>query len=357
MTVPLRQQAAVLGYIIGRKLRRRKRYPLVLMLEPLFQCNLRCAGCGKVNYPEAILKRRMTVAECLSAAEECGCPVVSIAGGEPLLHNGMPEIVRGLEGRGKFVYLCTNGLLLNKSMDDYSPSPYLTFSIHLDGGRERHDAMAGREGLFDQVIRTIESACKRGFRVNVNCTLYKGTTEAESVELFEWITSLGVEGVTVAPAFSYERAQQQGIFMDRASSKILFRDILRYANGRRLRFNHTPLYLDFLAGNRDYQCTPWGNPTRSVLGWQRPCYLLSDEGFAPSFKALMEDTDWGRYGVGRNPKCGHCMVHSGFEATAVEETLRHPFETLKILLRGHRLDGTMRGPSDGNSPKGNTLAV
>lgn len=342
VTVPFRQQAVVLGYVIGRKLLRRKNYPLVLMLEPLFQCNLRCAGCGKINYPEEVLKKRMSVAECLSAAQECGCPVVSIAGGEPLLHKEMPEIVRGLIGRGRFVYLCTNGLLLRKRMDDYSPSPYLTFSIHLDGGRERHDGMAGREGLFDEVIRTIEFSCKRGFRVNVNCTLYKGITAAESVELFDLVAGLGVKGITVTPAFSYERAQNQRVFMDRTSSALLFRDIFRNINGRRLIFNHTPLYLEFLAGNRHYQCTPWGNPTRNVLGWQRPCYLLPDEGYATSFKALMEETEWERYGVGRNAKCRHCMVHSGFEATAVEDTLRHPFETLKILLRGHQLQKIRR---------------
>jgi len=312
------------------------------MLEPLFQCNLRCAGCGKVNYPEEVLKRRMSVAECLSAAEECGCPVVSIAGGEPLLHKEMPEIVQALIRRGRFVYLCTNGLLLSKRMDDYSPSPYLTFSIHLDGCRERHDAMAGREGPFDEVIRAVESACKRGFRVNVNCTLYKGITAGEAVGLFERVAGLGVEGITMAPAFSYERAQNQNVFMDRTSSALLFRDIFRNINGHRLIFNHTPLYLDFLAGNRHYQCTPWGTPTRNVLGWQRPCYLLPDEGYAPSFKALMEETEWERYGVGRNAKCSHCMVHSGFEATAVEDMLRHPFETLKILLRGHQLQKIRR---------------
>jgi hopanoid biosynthesis associated radical SAM protein HpnH len=312
------------------------------MLEPLFQCNLRCAGCGKINYPEEILKMRMTADECISAAEECGCPVVSIAGGEPFLHKEMPEIVRRLAGRGKFVYLCTNGLLLNKCMEEYSPSPYLTFSIHLDGGRERHDAMAGTKGVFDQVMHAIESARKRRFRVAVNCTLYRGTTAAEALELFDLAGKMGVEGITVAPAFSYETAQQQRIFMDRISSARLFRDIYKTLNGQRLCFNHTPLYLDFLAGNRDYQCTPWGNPTRNVLGWQRPCYLLADEGYAPSFKALMEETDWGKYGVGRNPKCRHCMVHSGYEATAVEETLRHPLETLKIMLKGHRTTGPLQ---------------
>ncbi len=335
MTVPIRQQAAVLGYIVGRRLAGQKAYPLVLMLEPLFQCNLRCAGCGKTNHPEEILNMRLTVDECLSAADECGAPVISIAGGEPLLHPDMPEVVRRLAERRKFLYVCTNGILLGEKMDDYTPSPYLTFSIHVDGGRELHDSMAGREGLFDHVIHMVEVACRKGFRVNVNCTLYRQTTAAESVALFERVCGLGAEGITVAPAFSYEGVKQQGIFMDRYTSRDRFRDILRHADGRRLRFNHTPLYLDFLAGNREYRCTPWGNPTRSVLGWQRPCYLLS-EGYAPSFRSLLEDTDWGRYGVGRNPKCRHCMVHSGFEATAVEDTLRRPFAALRIMLMGCR---------------------
>jgi hopanoid biosynthesis associated radical SAM protein HpnH len=341
MGVPLIQQYVVSRYILGQKLRGRRRYPLVLMLEPLFQCNLSCAGCGKIDYPDEILNRRLTVSECLAAADECGCPVVSIAGGEPLLHREMPEIVRELIKRKRFVYLCSNGLLLKKNMDDYIPSPYFTFSVHLDGNRERHDAMAGREGVFDHAVDAVKAACKKGFRVTINCTVYEGMTARNAIEFFDFIGGLGAEGITVAPGFDYERARHHEVFMKRSSSKQLFRDIFKQTNGRKLRFNHTHLYLDFLAGNRTYQCTPWGNPTRNVLGWQRPCYLLSGEGLAASFKDLMEETDWEKYGVGRNSKCAQCMLHSGFEPTAVDDMVRHPLKALKILVRGPRTDGPM----------------
>jgi hopanoid biosynthesis associated radical SAM protein HpnH len=350
MGVPLTQQYSVFRYILAQKLRGRRRYPLVLMLEPLFQCNLSCAGCGKINYPDEILHRRLTVAECLAAAEECGCPVVSIAGGEPLLHTDLPEIIRELISRRRFVYLCTNGLLLKKNMADYTPSPYLTFSIHVDGNRERHDAVAGREGVFDRAVDAVKAACNGGFRVTVNCTLYQGTTARSAIEFFDHIQSLGVEGITVAPGFNYERAPHHEVFMKRSSSKQLFRDIFKQANGRNLKFNHTRLYLDFLAGNRTYQCTPWGNPTRNVLGWQRPCYLLG-EGFASSFKELMEETEWEKYGVGRNLKCAQCMLHSGFEPTAVDDMLRHPLEALGILIRGPRTDGPMAPDPPINAPR------
>ncbi len=340
MTIPVQQQIAVFRYLLSQKLRGRSRYPLVLMLEPLFQCNLHCVGCGKITHPEEVLKKRLSLQECLSAAEECGAPVVSIAGGEPLLHHSLPEIVRALIERGKFVYLCTNGLLLKKRMEDYNPSPYLTFSVHLDGSRGRHDYVAGMEGLYDCAVDAIETASKRGFRVTVNCTLYDGITADEALQFFRFVDRLGVEGITVAPAFHHEKAQHRGIFMDRSSSKGLFREIIRGFNGHRPRFNHTRLYLDFLAGNRSYQCTPWGNPTRSVLGWQRPCYLLCD-GFAPTFRSLMEETEWDRYGLGRNPRCAQCMLHSGFEPTAVEDLWNHPFSALKLLLSGHRTEGPM----------------
>jgi hopanoid biosynthesis associated radical SAM protein HpnH len=311
------------------------------MLEPLFQCNLSCNGCGKTGYSDKILNRRLTVSECLAAADESGCPVVSIAGGEPLLHREMPRIVRELIQRKRFVYLCTNGLLLKANMDDYIPSAYFTFSIHLDGNRERHDSMAGREGVFDHAVEAVKVACKRGFRVTVNSTLYEGITARDAIEFFDFVGGLGAEGITVAPGFDYERARDHDVFMKRSSIKQLFRDIFKQANGRKLRFNHTRLYLDFLAGNRNYQCTPWGNPTRNVLGWQRPCYLLSGEGFASSFQDLMEKTEWEKYGVGRNSKCAQCMLHSGFEPTAVDDMLRHPLEALKILVKGPRTEGPM----------------
>jgi hopanoid biosynthesis associated radical SAM protein HpnH len=311
------------------------------MLEPLFRCNLSCAGCGKIEHPENILDKHLTVDECLSAVDECGAPVVSIAGGEPFLLKELDQIVAGIIRRKKFVYLCTNGLLLKKHLEDYTPSPYLTFSVHLDGNRQRHDAIVCRQGVFDLAVDAIKAARKKGFRVTINSTLYEGVTPQEAAEFFDFAMGLGIEGITVAPGFSYERASKQEVFLHRTASKQLFRDILKIAKDRKWKFNHTSLYLDFLAGNQLYQCTPWGNPTRNVLGWQRPCYLLEDGSYAPNFKELIEETEWEKYGVGCNPKCGQCMVHSGFEPSAVNDMIIHPFKALWVSLRGPRTDGPM----------------
>lgn len=341
MGVPLIQRYRVARYVLSQRVRGKRSYPLVLMLEPLFRCNLTCVGCGKIGYPEEILDRSLSVAECLSAVDECGAPVVSITGGEPLMHKEMPQIVEGIIRHKKFVYLCTNGLLLRKHMHAYTPSPYLTFSIHLDGSRKRHDASVSRPGAFDIAVDAIGLARAEGFRVTINCTLFEGVTAEEVAEFFEFIMGLGVEGITVSPGFHYERAPHQEAFLKRTASTRLFREIFHLAKGRRWKFNHTSLYLDFLAGNRTYKCTPWGNPTRNIFGWQRPCYLLTDEGYAPSFKALMEETDWERYGFGRNSKCANCMLHSGFEATAVDDTVTHPLRALRVALRGPRTNGPM----------------
>lgn len=341
MGVPLIQQYRVARYLIEQKLKRRQKYPLVLMLEPLFRCNLACAGCGKIDYPDAILNKRLSYDECMAAIDECGAPIVSIAGGEPLIHKEMPQIVQGFIGRKKFVYLCTNALLLDKRMDDYSPSPYLTFSIHLDGNRDRHDASVCREGVYDKCIEVIKKAQARGFRVTANCTLFQDESAEEVAEFMDTCTALGVEGVTISPGYSYERAPRQDVFLKRRASKQLFRDLFTLGRGKQWRFNQSSLYLDFLAGNQTYQCTPWGNPTRNVFGWQKPCYLLVGEGYAPSFKALMEETEWKRYGNGRNPKCADCMVHCGYEATAVNDTAQHPLKALKVFWMGPRTDGPM----------------
>lgn len=343
MSVPFLQQYRVGTYLLKQKLLGNKRYPLVLMLEPLFQCNLACAGCGKIDYPDETLRRRLSVDECLGAVDECGAPVVSIAGGEPLIHKEMPQIVEGIIKRKKFVYLCTNALLLESRMDDYEPSPYLTFSIHLDGNRERHDASVCREGVYDTVIPAIKKALKRGFRVTVNCTLFQKETPEEVAEFFDTATELGVEAINVSPGFSYEHAPRQDVFLQRSVSKRLFRSIFKLGKERETpwRFNHSSLYLDFLAGNQNYQCTPWGNPTRNLFGWQRPCYLLVDEGYASSFKELMEETNWDNYGVGKNPKCANCMAHCGFEPTAINDTFAHPLKALRVSLRGPRTEGPM----------------
>ncbi len=341
MGVPLVQQYRVARYIISNKLRGNKKFPLVLMLEPLFRCNLACAGCGKIDYPEQILDKRLSYDDCMQAIDECGAPIVSIAGGEPLIHKQMPEIVKGFIQRKKFVYLCTNGLLLEKRIDDYSPSPYLTFSIHLDGNRERHDASVCREGVYRRCVDIIKEAIGRGFRVTVNCTLFQGESADEVAEFMDSMMALGVEGVTISPGYSYERAPRQDVFLKRKASKQLFRDIFKWGRERKWKFNQSSLYLDFLAGNQTYECTPWGNPTRNVFGWQRPCYLLVGEGYAPNYKALIEETDWENYGTGRNPKCADCMVHSGYEATAVNDTFRHPMKALRVFLFGPRTEGEM----------------
>ncbi len=341
MGIPLRQQIRIGSYIIGQKLQGNPHYPLVLMLEPLFQCNLACAGCGKIQYPDDILAQRMSKEECWEAAEECGAPMVSIAGGEPLLHKQMPEIVEGFIRRKKFVYLCTNALLATKRMKDYAPSPYLTFSIHLDGDRENHDASVCQEGVFDRAVEAIRQLREQGFRVNINATLFQGEGAEEIVNFFDKAKALGVEGITVSPGYEYEWAPRQDIFLGRNTTKELFRSIFRLGQGRKWPLSHSSLYLDFLAGNQKYQCTPWGNPTRNLFGWQRPCYLHADGGYADTFRELMEETDWESYGVGRHPKCRDCMAHCGFEATAVEDTFRHPLKALKTALRGPRTEGPM----------------
>jgi hopanoid biosynthesis associated radical SAM protein HpnH len=341
--IPLLQAYRVGRYIAGRKLRGAKRYPLVLMLEPLFQCNLACAGCGKIDHPKETLQKRMSVEDALRAVDECGAPMVSIPGGEPLIHKDMAQIVAGIVARRKFVYLCTNAILLPKHIDEYRPSPYLTFSVHLDGNRQRHDESVCQEGVFDKAVAAIRLALGKGFRVTVNCTLFSGEDPDHVAAFFDEAMALGVEGITVSPGYSYSHAPRQDVFLARSASKRLFREIFKRGRAGSSRgrwsFNHSALFLDFLAGNQAYQCTPWSTPTYNLFGWQRPCYLLSDEGHAPSFRSLMEDTNWDHYGVGRNPACDNCMAHCGFEGTAVNDTFSHPIKALKTALRGPRLTG------------------
>ncbi|MFQ5659487.1 MAG: adenosyl-hopene transferase HpnH [Gammaproteobacteria bacterium] len=341
MGVPLIQQYRVAKHILGKKLGRERRYPLVLMLEPLFRCNLSCAGCGKIDYPEEILDKRLSFEDCMAAIDECGAPIVSIAGGEPLIHKDMPRIVRGYINKKKFVYLCTNALLLSKHLAEFTPSPYLTFSVHLDGNRDRHDASVCRAGVFDKCVDVIKEARSKGFRVTINCTLFQGESAQEVADFMDMAMGLGVEGVTISPGYSYERAPKQDVFLQRKEGKQLFRDLFKLGKGKKWRFNQSSLYLDFLAGNQSYECTPWGNPTRNVFGWQKPCYLLVGEGYAPTFQALMEETDWGKYGTGRNPKCANCMVHCGYEPTAVDNTFQQPLKALKVALAGPRTEGPM----------------
>ena len=318
MSVPLSQMYTVVKYVLTQKVKGVKRYPLVLMLEPLFRCNLACAGCGKIQYPDHILDRRLAPEQCWAVADECGAPIVSIPGGEPLIHPEMPKIVWGLIQRKKYVYLCTNAILLERKLDDYTPSKYLTFSVHMDGLQEEHDLAVCRDGVYDVAVRAIQAALQRGFRVTTNTTLFNDADPERVRAFFDEMMALGVEGMMISPGYSYEKAPDQKSFLKRDRTRELFSRLLtnRKPNWR---FNQSPLFLEFLMGKRDYQCTPWGNPTYNIFGWQKPCYLLQD-GYVSTFQALLNDTEWENYGTGRNEKCAECMVHCGYEASAVEET-------------------------------------
>ena len=341
MAVPLIQQIRVGAYVLGQRLRGVDKYPLVLMLEPLFRCNLACPGCGKIDYEDVVLDRRLSVRECLDAVDECGAPVVSIPGGEPLIHKDIVEIVAGIIERKKFVYLCTNALLLEKKLGQFRPSPYLTFSVHLDGLESHHDHSVDMKGGFTRAVSAIRAAKARGFRVNVNCTLFDKMSAEDAAAFFDFATDdLGVEGITVSPGYAYERAPDQEHFLNRTKTKQLFRDIFKLKGKSKWRFSQSTLFMDFLAGNQQYRCTPWGNPTRNVFGWQRPCYLLA-EGYAKSFGELMRETQWEDYGTGRYEKCADCMVHCGYEPTAVNDTISHPFKALKAFLAGIETDKPM----------------
>ncbi len=343
MGIPFIQQASIARYIIGKKLSGQKRYPLAMMLEPLFQCNLACAGCGKIDHPKDILQQRMSVEDALRAVDECDAPVVSIPGGEPLIHKELPQIVAGIVARKKFVYLCTNAILLPRHIDEYKPTPYFTWSVHLDGLKERHDESVCMEGVFDKAVAAIKLALSKGFRVTVNCTLFNSEAPKEVADFFDYAMSLGVEGITVSPGYSYQHAPRQDVFLGRSQSQQLFRDIFKLGKQRDSKwvFNQSSMFLDFIAGNQSYQCTPWSTPTYNVFGWQKPCYLLVDEGYAKTYQELMEATDWDKYGVGVNPKCDNCMAHCGFEGTAVDDTFAHPLKAMRVSLFGPRTDGEM----------------
>jgi hopanoid biosynthesis associated radical SAM protein HpnH len=344
MAIPLNQALRVGAYVLRQHLTGRKRYPLVLMLEPLFRCNLACAGCGKIDYPAEILNQRLSVAECLEAVDECGAPVVVLAGGEPLLHREIEQIVAGITARRKFVIVCTNALLLEKKMHLFKPGPYFTWSVHLDGDRDDHDRSVCQEGVYDRAVATIQAAKTAGFRVIINATLFDTAVPERVATFFDDVMGMGIDGISVSPGYAYERAPDQQHFLNRRKTKELFRAIFaREGKGawkRKWSFNQSSMFLDFLAGNQTFHCTPWGNPTRNYFGWQRPCYLLG-EGYAKTFRELMEETDWDRYGTGNYEKCADCMVHSGYEATAVTETMRRPWQAAAQAIRGIRTEGPM----------------
>ena len=336
MAVPISQMWTVASYVVKQKLRKNKRYPLVLMLEPLFRCNLACAGCGKIQYPAHILKQHLTPEQCFQAVDECQAPMVSIPGGEPLMHPQIDQIVKGLIERKKYIYLCTNAILLKQKLEEglFKPSKYLTFSVHMDGTEENHDFAVCREGTYQKAIEGIRLAIDRGFRVTTNTTLFDGVDPNEVRNFFDQMADAGVEGMMLSPGYAYSKAPDQEHFLRRKETNHLFELILANRK-KRWNFNQSPLFLEFLMGRRDYECTPWGNPTYNLFGWQKPCYLLQ-EGYVDTFQELMDQTDWDQYGhASGNPKCTDCMVHCGYEASAVDHTFSNfggLWGTLKAMI-------------------------
>jgi hopanoid biosynthesis associated radical SAM protein HpnH len=332
MPVPLRQSLRVAQYLASQKLRRVERYPLIVELEPLYQCNLACAGCGKIQQPDHLLRQRMPVDQAIAAVEECGAPMVSIAGGEPLIHPQIDEIVNGLIDRGRYVYLCTNALLLERKMHLFKPSHKFAWAVHLDGLRERHDESVARDGVFDKAVAAIKAAKARGFRVTTNTTFFTHDSPETVRSVLDFLNDeLEVDDMMISPAYAYEKAPDQEHFLGVTQTRELFR--AAFADGRRKkwRLNHSPLFLDFLEGKVDYECTPWGIPSYSLFGWQRPCYLMSD-GYAQTYKELLETTEWERYGRGKDPRCENCMAHCGYEPTAVIATANSAKQSLRALV-------------------------
>ncbi|MHB1575633.1 MAG: adenosyl-hopene transferase HpnH [Candidatus Dormibacteria bacterium] len=332
MSIPLRQKVKVGTYLMSQRLRRVDKFPLVLQLEPLYQCNLECAGCGKIQHPDDILRRRLTVQQCIDAIEECGAPVVSIAGGEPLVHKEIDQIVEALIERKKFVYLCTNAILMERKLDLFKPNPYFAWSIHMDGLRERHDQSVCRDGVFDKAVAAIKEAKRRGFRVTTNTTFFTQDDSRSVRDVLDFLNDeLQVDNMQISPAYAYEKAPDQEHFMGVERTRAIFKEA--FADGRRQkwRLNHSPLFLDFLEGKVDFSCTAWGIPCYSIFGWQRPCYLLSD-GYVGSYKELVETTEWEKYGRGRNPKCENCMAHCGYEPTAVLRTMGSLRESMRAAV-------------------------
>jgi hopanoid biosynthesis associated radical SAM protein HpnH len=337
LSISFTQVSKVGPYVLKKHLTGQKRYPLVLMLEPLFRCNLACAGCGKIDYPDDILNQRLSYEQCMESIDECGAPGVVIAGGEPLLHRDLPRIVEGCIERKKVTIVCTNALLLKKHIDKFKPNRFFSWSIHLDGDQAMHDKAVCQDGVFDTAVEAIKLAKSKGFRTQINCTLFEGAEPERMAAFMDEMKKLGV-GVTLSPGYAYERAPDQAHFLNRQKTKSFFREMFKRGKGKKWEFTQSDLFLNFLAGNETFECTPWSMPLRTVFGWQKPCYLLG-EGYVPTFKELMEDTKWDDYGVGNYEKCADCMVHCGFEGTAVKATLANPLHAAKVAIFGIKTDG------------------
>jgi hopanoid biosynthesis associated radical SAM protein HpnH len=331
MPVPLRQSIRIGRYLMAQKLARRERFPLLVELEPLYQCNLACAGCGKIQQPDELLRRRMPVADAIAAIEESGAPMVSIAGGEPLIHPDIHTIAAELIARRKYVFLCTNALLMERKMDLFKPSQFFAWAVHIDGLRERHDESVCRDGVFDKAVAAIAEAKRRGFRVTTNTTFFSHDSPDTVRRVLDFLNDeVKVDAMMISPAYAYERAPDQDHFLGVTETRRLFREAFADGRRRRWRLNHSPLFLDFLEGKVDFDCTAWAIPSYSLLGWQRPCYLMSD-GYVKTYRELVEQTDWSRYGRGKDPRCDNCMAHCGYEPTAVIATSRSLRQSLRAI--------------------------
>src|ERR1700753_1569578 len=351
MPIPFFKEDKIGAYLFTRRRAGRRRYPLVLMLEPLFRCNLACAGCGKIDYADDILNQLLSFDECIQAISQCGGTTVAIGEREPLLHRDMPKIVEGFLAKDKFVILCTNALLLSKKIDQYKPHPNFTWSIHLDGDKAMHDHSVCLDGVYEKAIDAIKLAKSKGFRTQINCTLFSNAIPERVAKFFDLMTEMGLDGITISPGYAYERAPDQESFLNRERTKKLFRDILSRGNGGKdSEFTQSSLFLDFLAGNQTYECTPWSMPLRCVFGWQKPCYLLG-EGYVKTFKELIDGTDWDKYGVGKYEKCQDCMVHCGFEGTAVIDSIKNPYKLIPLAVRGVKTSGPMKPDLDTRHPR------
>jgi hopanoid biosynthesis associated radical SAM protein HpnH len=322
------------AYLMRQRLRRNDKFPVLLELEPLFQCNLKCEGCGKIQHPDHLLRQRMPVEQAIGAVEECGAPMVSIAGGEPLIHPEIDEIVRQLVKRRKFVYLCTNALLMERKLDQFEPSPYFAWAVHIDGLRERHDESVARAGVFDKAVSAIRAAKARGFRVTTNSTFFSNDTPDAIRAVLDFLNDeLEVDQMMLSPAYAYEKAPDQEHFLGVRQTRELFREAFADGRRKRWRLNHSPMFLDFLEGKVDLRCTPWGIPSYSLFGWQRPCYLMAD-GYAKTYQELLDTTDWDAYGRGNDPRCDNCMAHCGYEPTAVMASTRSLRQAVRAFAQG-----------------------
>ena len=320
-------------YLLKNRLAGRKRFPLVTMLEPLEMCNLACAGCGRIREYQPVIDKMMPVDVALDAVKESGAPIVSIAGGEPTIHPKIDEIINRLIEQKYFVYCCTNGLLLDRMLPKIPPSKYFCWVIHMDGMEEKHDESVARKGVFKKAVQGIELALSQGYRVCTNTTIFKNSDVEDLWEMFRLVKKIGVEGSMISPGYDFEDAPDRDLFLTRQESRNIFKKLLDPTRTGGMKFYNNPLYLNFLQGDREYQCTAWSNPTYTVLGWRKPCYPLADE-HVQDVNELYEAGLWQKYGVGNDPRCANCMMHCGFESATIFQAISTPKDWATLIKSG-----------------------